>query len=112
MSRFNVRKHDSLFSLCQACFFHTCQKTQAPHRITKIVALNRAGAGEKYFENPAALSFVIAPLLCTVKRITEVMCLQQKNHIIIDIGNVIVISIAIANNIVIHTAHFENFLHR
>ena len=30
-------------------------------------ALIRAGAGEKYFENPATLSFVIAPLLRTVK---------------------------------------------
>ena len=37
-----------------------------------VEALIRAGAGEKYFENPATLSFVIAPLLCTVKRITEV----------------------------------------
>ena len=37
-----------------------------------VEALIRAGAGEKYFENPAALSFVIAPLLRTVKRISEV----------------------------------------
>ena len=35
-------------------------------------ALIRDGAGEKYFENPAALLFVIAPLLRTVKRISEV----------------------------------------
>ena len=38
------------------------------HRVTKIVALNRAEANERYFEIPAALSFVIASLLCTVKR--------------------------------------------
>ena len=44
-------------------------------------ALIRDGAGEKYFENPAALLFVIAPLLRTVKRISEVTYLQQ---IIID----------------------------
>ena len=56
------------------------------HRITKIVALNRAEANERYFEIPAALSFVIAPHFCTVKRITEVT--SQKGHdkdIIIDI---------------------------
>ena len=83
--------------------------TRPMHRITKIVALNRAEANERYFEIPAALSFVIAPLFCTVKRITEV---TYNKDIIIDIGNVIVISIAIANNLVIHTAHFENFLQR
>ena len=40
------------------------------HRLTKIVALNRAEANERYFEIPAARSFVIAALLCTVKSIT------------------------------------------
>ena len=56
-------------------------------------ALIRAGAGEKYFENPATLSFVIAPLLRTVKRITEV---TYNKDIIIDNANVnIFISIAI-----------------
>ena len=87
------------------------------HRITKIVALNRAEANERYFEIPAALSFVIAPHFCTVKRITEVT--SQKGHdkdIIIDIVNVNdivkVIANDIANDIVIHTGHFENFLQR
>ena len=83
------------------------------HRITKIVALNRAEANERYFEIPAALSFVIAPLFCTVKRITEVT--SQKSHgkdIIIDIVNVNDIVKVIANDIVIHTGHFENFLQR
>ena len=85
----------------------------AKHRITKIVALNRAEANERYFEIPAALSFVIAPLFCTVKRITEVT--SQKGHgkdIIIDIVNVNDIVKVIANDIVIHTGHFENFLQR
>ena len=74
-------------------------------------ALIRAGAGEKYFENPATLSFVIAPLLCTVKRITEV---TYSKDVIIDIVkvNVIAIAIVIASDIVIHTAHFGNFLQR
>ena len=87
------------------------------HRLTKIVALNRAEANERYFEIPAALSFVIAPHFCTVKRITEVT--SQKGHdkdIIIDIVNVNdiveVIANYIANDIVIHTGHFENFLQR
>ena len=83
------------------------------HRLTKIVALNRAEANERYFEIPAALSFVIAPLFCTVKRITEVT--SQKSHgkdIIIDIVNVNDIVKVIANDIVIHTGHFENFLQR
>ena len=87
------------------------------HRLTKIVALNRAEANERYFEIPAALSFVIAPHFCTVKRITEVT--SQKGHdkdIIIDIVNVNdivkVIANDIANDIVIHTGHFENFLQR
>ena len=83
------------------------------HRLTKIVALNRAEANERYFEIPAALSFVIAPHFCTVKRITEVT--SQKGHdkdIIIDIVNVNDIVKVIANDIVIHTGHFENFLQR
>ena len=85
----------------------------AHHRITKIVALNRAEANERYFEIPAALSFVIAPHFCTVKRISEVT--SQKGHdkdIIIDIVNVNDIVKVIANDIVIHTGHFENFLQR
>ena len=73
------------------------------HRITKIVASNRAEVNERYFEIPASLSFVIAPLLCTVKRITEVTYSQD-----IIIANVIVINI---DNFV-NTAHFENFLQR
>ena len=86
---------------------------QRLHRLTKIVALNRAEANETYFESPAALSFVIAPLLCTVKRITEV---TYSKDVIIDIVIVNVIAIAIviviASDIVIHTAHFGNFLQR
>ena len=77
------------------------------------MALNRAGANERYFENPAAPSFVIAPHFCTVKRITEVT--SPKGHdkdIIIDIVNVNDIVQVIANDIVIHTGHFENFLLR
>ena len=77
------------------------------------MALNRAEANERYFEIPAALSFVIAPHFCTVKRITEVT--SQKGHgkdIIIDIVNVNDIVKVIANDIVIHTGHFENFLQR
>ena len=75
------------------------------------MALNRAEANERYFEIPAALSFVIAPLLYTVKRITEVTC---SKGVIIDIVivNVIAIAMVIASDIVIHTAHFGNFLQR
>ena len=77
------------------------------------MALNRAEANERYFEIPAALSFVIAPLFCTVKRITEVT--SQKGHdkdIIIDIVNVNDIVKVIANDNGIHTGHFETFLQR
>ena len=83
-------------------------------------ALIRDGAGEKYFENPASLLFVIAPLLRTVKRITEV---TYNKDIIID--NVIVMPLTytllilkisivtfIAIDNVINTAHFEIFLQR
>ena len=62
------------------------------HSITKIVALNRAEANEGYFEIPAALSFVIAPLFCTVKRIIEVTYSKDITYIIIDISNVIAIT--------------------
>ena len=42
------------------------------HNVRFFEALSRAGAGEKYFESRAAFLFVIAPLLRTVKRISEV----------------------------------------
>ena len=71
-------------------------------------ALSRAGAGEKYFESRAAFLFVIAPLLRTVKRISEVTYLQQI--IIYNVKVNIVTFIAIDN--VVNTAHFENFLQR
>ena len=62
------------------------------------MALNRAEANERYFEIPAALSFVIAPLFCTVKRITEVTSLKgHGKDIIIDIVNVNDIVKVIAN---------------
>ena len=75
-------------------------------------ALIRAGAGEKYFENPAALLFVIAPLLRTVKRISEVTYLQQIiiDNVKVNIVNATVTFIAIDN--VVNTAHFQNFLQR
>ena len=86
-------------------------------------ALIRAGAGEKYFENPATLSFVIAPLLRTVKMITEVtyskdIIIDNVNVNNVNIVNAIAIAIAfaivtfIAIDNVINTAHFENFLQR
>ena len=71
-------------------------------------ALIRDGAGEKYFENPAALLFVIAPLLRTVKRISEVTYLQQ---IIIYNDKVNIVTFIAIDNVV-NTAHFENFLQR
>ena len=84
-------------------------------------ALIRAGAGEKYFENPATLSFVIAPLLRTVKMITEVtyskdIIIDNVNVNNVNIVNAIAIAFAIVTFIaidnVINTAHFENFLQR
>ena len=82
-------------------------------------ALIRAGAGEKYFENPATLSFVIAPLLRTVKMITQVtyikdIIIDNVNVKNVNIVNAIAIAIVtfIAIDNVINTAHFENFLQR
>ena len=89
------------------------------HRLTKIVALNRAEANERYFEIPAALSFVIAPLLCTVKRITEVTYNKDiiiDNVIVMPLTYTLILKISIVTFIaidnVINTAHFENFLQR
>ena len=77
------------------------------------MALNRAEANEIYFEIPAALSFVIAPLLCTVKRITEVTYSKDIIDIVfeiaIDVGITIAIINVIAFAIVIHIALFEFF---
>ena len=48
------------------------KKSEASHNVRFFEILSRAGAGEKYFESRAAFLFVIAPLLRTVKRISEV----------------------------------------
>ena len=72
-------------------------------------ALIRDGAGEKYFENPAALLFVIAPLLRTVKRISEVT--YSKSSLTMFVYAVAIVTFIAIDNVV-NTAHFENFLQR
>ena len=72
-------------------------------------ALIRDGAGEKYFENPAALLFVIAPLLRTVKRISEVT--YSKSSLTMFVYAVAIVTF-IAIDYVVNTDHFENFLQR
>ena len=72
-------------------------------------SLIRDGAGEKYFENPAALLFVIAPLLRTVKRISEVT--YSKSSLTMFVYAVAIVTFIAIDNVV-NTAHFENFLLR
>ena len=72
-------------------------------------ALIRDGAGEKNFENPAALLFVIAPLLRTVKRISEVT--YSKSSLTMFVYAVAIVTFIAIDNVV-NTAHFENFLQR